>query len=64
MQKCYLTPEYNLVQIGSCLHYCSIVLLDSKAESNTGPFIILGLIFCTSLVAMAFVYLSFPELRQ
>ncbi|XP_074638928.1 transmembrane protein 41B-like isoform X2 [Acropora palmata] len=37
---------------------------DSKTESNTGPFIILGLIFCTSLLAMVFVYLSFPELRQ
>lgn len=34
-----------------------------KVESNTGPFIALGLIFLASLVAMAFVYWSFPELR-
>ncbi|XP_027036941.1 transmembrane protein 41B-like isoform X2 [Pocillopora damicornis] len=34
-----------------------------KSENNTGPFIVLGLIFLTSLVALAFVYWSFPKLR-
>ncbi|XP_022778941.1 transmembrane protein 41B-like [Stylophora pistillata] len=34
-----------------------------KSENNTGPFIVLGLIFFTSLVAIAFVYWSFPKLR-
>lgn len=34
-----------------------------QAESNTGPFVVLGLIFVASLVAMAFVYWSFPNLR-
>lgn len=34
-----------------------------KVESNTGPFLFLGLIFLGSLVAMAFVYWSFPKLR-
>ncbi|KAM7430218.1 Transmembrane protein 41B [Porites harrisoni] len=34
-----------------------------QAESNTGPFVALGLIFIASLVAMAFVYWSFPNLK-
>ncbi|CAH3018472.1 unnamed protein product [Porites evermanni] len=34
-----------------------------QAESDTGPFVVLGLIFVASLVAMAFVYWSFPNLR-
>ncbi|XP_073246779.1 transmembrane protein 41B-like [Porites lutea] len=33
-----------------------------QAESDTGPFVVLGLIFVASLVAMAFVYWSFPNL--
>jgi len=36
---------------------------DGKTSSNRGPFIVLGLIFISSLIAMMFVYTSFPELR-
>ena len=36
----------------------------STEEGNKGPFIILALIFLSSLAALVFVYWSFPELQS
>ncbi|KAK3747620.1 hypothetical protein QZH41_013668, partial [Actinostola sp. cb2023] len=39
------------------------VHVDDGKTSNRGPFIILGILFISSLISMAFAYTSFPELR-
>lgn len=36
---------------------------ETDQSSNKGPFIILGIIFVSALIAMTFVYTSFPELQ-
>ena len=51
-----------LITYHSCLFSLESRITAQQAESDTGPFVVLGLIFVASLVAMAFVYWSFPNL--
>ena len=52
-----------LITYNSCLFSLESRTTAQQAESDTGPFVVLGLIFVASLVAMAFVYWSFPNLK-